>query len=101
MTPTNIEQKAIHDLLFETLKEQRHKRRWGIFFKLFYAVLLIAAIGLLLPKELEVLTEPHTALIDINGMIADDEDASADNVATSLNAAFNNKQTKGIILRIN
>ena len=43
----------------------------------------------------------HTALIDIHGVIAADAEASADNVITGLRAAFKNKGTAGIILRIN
>lgn len=101
MTTSTPEQDTINNLLFETLKEQRRKRRWGIFFKLLYAVLFIIAIGLLIPDDLETYSKPHTALIDINGVIADDAEANADNIASSLHAAFKNKYTKGIILRIN
>ena len=35
------EQKTLKDLLFETLKEQRRKRRWNIFFRFLYLSLTI------------------------------------------------------------
>lgn len=44
----------------------------------------------------------HTALIEVKGStIADDEPASADNIARALRAAFKDEGTKGIVLRIN
>jgi protease-4 len=43
----------------------------------------------------------HTALIEVKGMIADTEQASADNIVGSLRAAFEDEKTKGVILRIN
>jgi len=42
----------------------------------------------------------HTALIDLQGVIASDQ-ASADSVIASLQGAFDDKKTKGVILRIN
>jgi protease-4 len=46
-------------------------------------------------------TGDHTALVEVRGMIADDESASADNIVGSLRAAFKDKHTKGVVLRIN
>ncbi|MCL4124036.1 UNVERIFIED_CONTAM: hypothetical protein GTU68_066248 [Idotea baltica] len=46
-------------------------------------------------------SDVHTAVIDVTGVIADKESASADNIISSLQAAFHDKNTKGIILKIN
>lgn len=98
----NWEQKVMHQLLQDTLKEQRRKRRWGIFFKLMFGIWLILILVAVLPEHtLENNTKPHVALIDIKGTITDDDHADADQVATGLQSAFKNKQTKGVILRIN
>ncbi len=43
----------------------------------------------------------HTALVEIKGVIADDSEAGADNVISGLRSAFEDEETKGIILRIN
>ena len=43
----------------------------------------------------------YTALIDVRGPIADKEPASADNLVTSLQAAFDDPKVKGVVLRIN
>ncbi|MFC1749483.1 S49 family peptidase [Pseudomonadota bacterium] len=98
------ERELITNLAMGALAEQRRARRWGIFFKLFmvlYFVIFLAA--LLFPKG-EVglgVGKKHTALIELQGVIASDAAASADNIVTSLRKAFENSHTKGVILRIN
>lgn len=96
--------RLLEKTLLAGIQEQRRSRRWGIFFKLLTFVYLFVALVLLAPVP--ALREAahggaHTALIEIHGMIADEEPASADNIVTSLRAAFKDKQTKGVVLRIN
>jgi protease-4 len=43
----------------------------------------------------------HTALIDISGVISSGSPASADKIMGGLQAAFKDKNTKGIVIRIN
>lgn len=43
----------------------------------------------------------YSALIEVRGVIADKEQASADNLVTSLQAAFDDPKVKGVVLRIN
>ena len=96
-------------LLEQTLQagvvEQRRARRWGIFFKLLAFVYLFGALALFSPAlkldKAASSAEHHTALIEVRGMIMADEEASADNIVSSLRAAFEDKKTKGIVLRIN
>lgn len=96
--------RLLEKTLLAGIQEQRRSRRWGIFFKLLTFVYLFVALVLFAPVP--TLREAahggaHTALIEIRGMIADEEPASADNIVTSLRAAFKDKQTKGVVLRIN
>ncbi len=98
------ERKLIQELALSTLKEKRRSRRWGIFFKFLTFVYLLVLLSLLVPDGLQqakITDGKHTAVVDINGVIADDTEASADNVVTGLRNAFKNKNTKGVILRIN
>lgn len=44
---------------------------------------------------------PHTALVEVRGIISDNSDASADRIVAGLKAAFKDENTKGVILRIN
>ena len=46
-------------------------------------------------------TGRHTALVELTGIIADGENASADNVVSGLRAAFENERSAAVILRIN
>ncbi|MCL7461631.1 S49 family peptidase [Pseudomonas sp. NW5] len=84
--------------------EQRRKRRWGIFFKLLGFAYLLAVLFSFSPWTGLAETAshgPHTALIDVRGVIADEERASADNLIGSLRAAFADDNTRAVLLRIN
>ena len=87
------------------VQEQRRARRWGIFFKSLTFLYLFVALAVFVPglglKKVAAKGETHTALIEVRGMIMADELASADNVVSSLRAAFEDKKTKGVVLRIN
>ena len=97
--------KLLEKTLLAGIQEQRRSRRWGIFFKFLTFAYLFAALLLFTPlMDFEKGTSTsgrHTALIEIEGMIADKEAASADNIVTSLRKAFEDSSTKGVILRIN
>ena len=88
-------------------REQRRARRWGIFFKLLTFAYLIVMVVLFTPllsrgkKGGVTESGAHTALIELKGVIADDEKASADNVVTALRKAFDDSNTRGVVLRIN
>ncbi|MBV7545258.1 S49 family peptidase [Pseudomonas sp. PDM26] len=97
--------KLLEKTLLAGIQEQRRSRRWGIFFKSLTFVYLFGAIALFSPlmdmEKAATLSANYTALIDVTGMIADKEPASADNIVGSLRAAFEDKKVKGVILRIN
>ncbi len=104
--PENWQQDVLNKLIFASYNEQRRARRWNIFFKsLFMAYMFLLLIIMLLPSAGDdgkrFSTGNHTALIEINGVIAQDAKASADHVIHALRAAFKEKKAAGIILRIN
>ncbi|KJH80846.1 signal peptide peptidase SppA [Stutzerimonas stutzeri] len=97
--------KLLEKTLLAGVQEQRRARRWGIFFKLLTFVYLFGALLMFSPL-LEIgdsrsASGSHTAVINVRGMIADEESASADNVVGALRAAFEDPKTKGVVLRIN
>ena len=100
---TSWEREVVTQLAESSLRETRRARRWGIFFK----SLTFAYIGAIIYMFGEAsltqisLDEKHTAVIELNGVIADKEEASADNIITALRDAFDNENSAGIILRIN
>ena len=96
------ERGLIEKLATEALKEQRRARRWGIFWKIltftYITVVIVLAVDW---KGGDGIGGKHTALVEINGVIAPGTDASAEKVATALQAAFKDKNTQGVVLRIN
>ena len=97
------DRQLIEKLLFTTLQEQRRVRRWKVFFRTLFFVWLFSGIGLLLftMQPDEGLPEEYVALVEINGVIASDQDANADSIASSLRTAFEDDKVKAVILRIN
>lgn len=95
--------KLLEKTLLASVHEQRRSRRWGIFFKLLTFIYLFGALALFSPliSTQSGSSTAHTAVIEVRGMIADKEAASADNIVGSLRAAFKDPNTKGVILRIN
>lgn len=86
------------------LAEQRARRRWGIFFKLIGFAYLFALLVLVVDWGVgnEKLAESrHTALINLHGVIEPSGDASAEKIITALQAAYEDKGTAGVVLRIN
>ncbi|MFO7604524.1 MAG: S49 family peptidase [Gammaproteobacteria bacterium] len=100
-----MQQEVMQNLLMASIKEQRRQRRWGIFFKSLTFIYLFALLITFLPGDGQdagsLARSKHTALVDVNGVIADNTDANADSIITALRAAFDDKKTAGIILRIN
>jgi len=97
------ERGLIEKLATEALKEQRRARRWGIFWKLltfaYVTVVILLAVDW---KDMgESKGGKHTALVDVRGVIAPGTDASADKVSLALQAAFKDKNTQGVVMRIN
>ena len=96
------EREVIEKLATAALREQRRARAWGIFFKLLSFAYLTVII--LLAVDWKAYTETrgrHTAVVEIDGIIAPAADASAEKIVAALNAAFKDKNTQGVVLRIN
>ncbi|MDA8129070.1 MAG: S49 family peptidase [Betaproteobacteria bacterium] len=100
--PANWEREVLEKLALAAVQEQRRSRHWGILFKtlgLLYLFLVLFLVAGWFGSE-GVSIKEHTALVDLQGEIASDK-ASADAVIASLQSAFDDKKTKGVILRIN
>lgn len=95
----------VEKLATDALRERRRTRRWGIFFKLLTFAYLGVLLYLLLPPDWTGHamgeSEGHTALVELNGVIAPGNKASADNVVTGLRNAFEDDDTQAVVLRIN
>lgn len=100
----NWERNALEKLAFSALQEQRRARQWGILFKCltlgYLFILLFIFMGWFSGDE-DHSNGEHTALVDMQGVIAPQADASADMVIRGLRNAFEDENTKGVVLRIN
>jgi protease-4 len=100
----NWDRQALEHLLLENLKESRKARRWKAILRLLTLVLLVGLIyqvfDLRIPGSGSV-SGRHTALVSIEGEIAANSVANASDLNAALDAAFENKDAVGIILRIN
>lgn len=97
------ERDVLNRLAFASLNEQRRARRWSIFFKSLLFVYLFAVL-FYIPSDWEKGAIPsgkHTALVDLNGVIASNTQANADALVAGLRDAFKNKGSVAVILRIN
>src|SRR3954463_9310305 len=98
------ERELITKLATAALAEQRRARRWGIFFKLltfaYITFVLLAFVDWGSRTDLGG-GKKHTAMVELTGLIAPGNDASAEKVNGALQAAFKDKNTQGVILRIN
>lgn len=100
---TGWQRDLLNRLAFASLAEQRRARRWNMAFKFGILAYLVVLLLIYLPGEWFESTddEPHTALVDVRGIISEGSEASADRIVSGLKAAFEDEQTKGVIVRIN
>ena len=97
------ERATLEKLAFDSLAEQKSRRRWKTFMSLawlaFFVFLVWAAMGRTGAHK-EIL-KPHTAVIEIKGEIASGAEAAADLVMASVKAAFEDPGAQAVVLLIN
>ena len=101
---TTKEWKLIEKVVTGLQDEQRKTRRWGIFFKLCMLAYVIAIFAMFRSPVWGAVPggdQPYAAVIEVNGVIAAAQDASADNIITALRDAFKDDNVMGVVLRIN
>jgi protease-4 len=103
MEPGSWERQTLEKVALAAIAEQRRSRLWGIVFKslLFIYLFALLFIGMGWFGKKETSPDKHTALVELNGVIASNSQASADAINTGLQEAFKDKGTQGVILRIN
>src|ERR1700722_2894973 len=95
----NTSNDLLQQIALEYLREKKRKRRWGIFYKTLFLVLILSFVGFIIfeSSDEELRNKPHVALIDIKGVMSDDGESKADNIAESLSLAYQDKGTKAIL----
>jgi protease-4 len=100
----NWERQALEHLLLENLKESRKARRWKTILRILSLILIVGLILQVLdlrPFEGSFGAERHTAMVSIEGEISSSAIANALDIGSALQAAFENENSAGVILRIN
>ena len=110
-TPPNWERAVLERVALKALDEQRRARQWGALFKLLWFILAFTIVagwlGWVGPRgekdEFAAVSKggSHTAVVDLEGIIAPEGKASAERIIKALNRAFKDPNTKGVVLRIN
>ncbi len=103
--PTLDSNQVLQNILLETVREQRAKRRWGIFFKLFFICVIATLIiwgSIDTGSEASGnINKKHIAIIHIKNEISADADANATDIIDALDQAAKDPLTQAIILDIN
>ena len=106
--PPSWERAVLERVALKALEEQRRARQWSALFKLLWfliAFLILSSwfgwIGRPDRDTLGTGVGRHTALVELEGIIAPDSKASAEKVIKGLNRAFKDTNTQGVVLRIN
>ncbi|QNM95616.1 S49 family peptidase [Chitinimonas koreensis] len=105
----NWERQTLEKMLVTALKEQRKGRNWSIFFRFVGFAWLFLVLAIIVTwrhgsggaEAGRRTAGPHSALVDLRGVIAAGEQANADDINGALREAFKDKNTRGVILRIN
>lgn len=97
---------ALKEVAMAGIKEQRSSRRWSIFFKLItflvIALLIMGLFGSISVKNKHLTSDKkYTAVVDVQGVIMQGAEASADNIIPALRKAFADPKASGVILRCN
>ena len=94
---------TVQTLARELLTERRTDRRWRVFFRLSWLLLVLVVLWLLLANRNlhSKPAGPHTALVELRGEIASDTEASAEQMMAGLRNAFEDKSATAVVLRIN
>ena len=97
------ELELLERLALSTLAELRRARRWNLVVRFAWLAFLVTlAVVWMGPQWFDAGSHgPHSALVEVRGIIGDDGDASADRIVAGLQAAFQDSETAGVILRIN
>ncbi len=99
----NWERQIIEKLAFEALREQKARRRWGIFFKSLFLGLALFAVYHIVRLDNEEVENlgPHTALVEVEGTIDSEGNASAKAIIPALNRAFADEGAVGVVMKMN
>lgn len=101
--PASVDGRVIEEFARSYLRDRRSERRWRRFGRLAWFLLFAGIAWALIAQQRHAAAPsgPHTALIELQGEIASDALASAENVNAALRNAFDDAGAQAVVLRIN
>jgi protease IV len=98
--PRNIDP-SLERLARELIDERRSERRWKIFFRLAWLGVVLAVLWTALSSGTgHGPSGPHTALVEVRGVIASDAESSAEALVGAIKSAFEDPMSRAVVLRI-
>ncbi len=97
------ERDVLEKLVFASLKEQKASRRWRLYNRLLWSVVVLAVLWVVFFKDTatKTSTAPHTAVVELKGEIASGADASAEFVVAAMRSAFEDSGSRAVVMLIN
>ncbi len=93
--------KALNDIVSELIVERKRNYRNKILFRILFFLVFVSILFIVpLSKDLNFNT-PHLAVIEINGLISSNTDASAEKIVPLLKKASTNENSAAIIIKVN
>jgi protease IV len=94
---------VIEQFAREYLHDRRSDRRWHVFFRLAWLLLVVAVVWTLLSRAQApaATSGPHTALVELSGEIALGSEANAETFIAGLKNAFEDEGAQAVVIRIN
>jgi protease-4 len=106
--PPDWERTLLEKVALQAIQEQRRARQWNALFKLLWFTFAFLLLGALLgwfgrpdKDSASMSVGRHTAVVDIEGVIGVEAQASAERVIKGLNRAFKDNNTAGVVVRLN
>ncbi|MEL0280670.1 MAG: S49 family peptidase [Gammaproteobacteria bacterium] len=93
--------KTLNDIVNTLISERKRDYRNKIIFRIIFILFFVFAI-LILPVSKNInFSQPHIAVIEINGLIASETSSSADTIVPLLKKASSNENSKAIVIKVN
>ncbi len=94
---------SLETLARDLLQDRRSERRWRVFFRLAWLGVALALLWMVVfdRNRQAAPSGPHTALVELQGEISADSDASAELMMSGLRSAFEDAGARAVVLRIN
>ena len=93
--------KTLNDIVNTLISERKRDYRNKIIFRIIFILFFVFAL-LILPMSKNInFSQPHIAVIEINGLIASETSSSADTIVPLLKKASSNENSKAIVIKVN